>query len=303
MADIEYFDLQTRKQYDSIDALFPGWQGPKETVVFLAPHDDDAILGPGYLVHATHASSGRVGVIQFCSGDAGYSTMDLKERIVDIRAREMEAAMKVVGVTPEMLLRLDLPDLSLPNFEGRILPGGREGIFGRLVTTLRKWHATRLVFANGYLEHIDHSAVEREALYAGPHAGDDYAPDWAPASEPIRTYLTYNCWGEFSPMDAILAERDTGIRANWAIVASQAVEDRMQEAIRKFQSQGKIIESILLNRQHRRLAGEPAGYVELYLRVQARPQLEYAPYRTLVEKIRGRKSAPRKGPAKGRRRK
>ena len=44
---------------DSVDLLFPDWRENNEVVAGLSPHDKDAILGAGYLLH----DSGRVYVI------------------------------------------------------------------------------------------------------------------------------------------------------------------------------------------------------------------------------------------------
>ena len=287
MNTIQYYDLGAQRRHESIGSLLPDWQGRQETVVLLVPHDDDAVLGAGYLIHAVQAAAGRVGVVLFCNGCAGYSRQDLASTIVDIRRREMAACLAALDIPPDMLCRLEFPDFSAHQRVGWQLLDGHAGTFELLLRQLRRWRVTRLAYANGYLEHIDHCAVELAALYDGPQVGDPVAVELGRPS-PIRTYLSYSCWGDFSPMDALLANRDLSIRANWAIAVPQAVEDRMQNAIRQFQSQGAIIESLLQARRRRLLKGAPVRYVELYLRTAARPPFDHGPYRDLIADIDSR---------------
>ncbi|MCG2660332.1 MAG: PIG-L family deacetylase [Kiritimatiellae bacterium] len=284
MKNIWYYDLQSQKRYESIDAIFPGWTGNGETVAVLAPHDDDAVLGPGYLIHAVQQNGGRVGVIQFNDGSAGYSQPELKEQIVAIRRREMAASLALLDIPPSMFHCLGFPDFSGHLHLGWKLLDGSEGTFSQLLKKLREWRVTRLVFANGHMEHIDHWAVEMASLFDGPQAGDPVCVDWGEPSR-IRTYLAYCCWGAFSPMDALVSGRDLRIRANWAISVPPEVEKRLHQAILKFDTQSQIIDGIMRARQSRKLPGKAGHYLELFLRVEARPSFDYAPYHNLVAAI------------------
>ncbi len=281
---IQYYDLQNRRRSESIDCFFPGWKPGGETVVFLVPHDDDAVLGPGYLMQAVQDNGGRVGVVLFCNGCAGYSKRELMNEIVEIRRREMAACMALMDVPPDMLERLELPDFSSHLHVGWQLLNGAAGTFEILVRRLRAWKATRLVYANGYREHIDHLAVETAALYDGPQVGDPVALDLGQPSL-IRSYASYCCWGRFSPLDALADGRDPRIRANWAIVADQAVENRLMRAIRAFASQGEIIQGIMETRKQRILPGDKPRYLEYYLKTEVRPPVEHDPYKDLVQSI------------------
>ncbi len=283
---ITFFDLQNRTRHDGIDAIFPGWEGAGETVVILVPHDDDLVLGAGYLVEAVQQAGGRVGAILFCNGCAGYSTPELAPTIVDVRRAEMEASLAALDIPLSMFRRLEYPDFSAIHHVGwRILDGTR-GSYEQLLRTMREWRATRLVYANGYLEHIDHLAVELAALYDGPQVGDPAAVDLGVPSR-IRTYLQYCCWGKFSPMDALTAGRDPEVRANWAITVPEAVEQKMCRSIAAFVSQGEIITHIMNMRQERGLGTTPERYMELYLRKEVRPRIDHEPYRQAIAAIAG----------------
>lgn len=281
-----YYDLQERCRHETISALFPGWAGSDEMVVVLAPHDDDAVLGPGYLIRAVLANGGRMAVVIFNDGRAGYSDPAMKDEIVALRTRETRAALEHVGVPRDRVFRLNFPDFSGLGRLGWVLPGGDEGTFPRLVKHLRQLRATRLVFANGHREHIDHTAVALAAQFDGPQVGDPVVVDWGAPSR-IRTFLAYSVWGKFSPRDALVRGRDPAVRANWAISAPAPVERHVLEAVRLWASQGVIIEDIVANRRNRRLArsGGVERFVELYLKLDPRPRLDYAPYRALIAAI------------------
>ncbi|MEX2682520.1 MAG: PIG-L deacetylase family protein [Candidatus Sigynarchaeota archaeon] len=294
--DFRFFDLDARRELAGISEFFPNWRSPKEeTVVILSPHDDDAILGAGYAILASLAQGARVRIVIFHRGDAGYSTESEKSTIVGTRKRETEAAYRVLGISPEYLLRLELPDFSGNAYVGHRKPTGDGdepplGTFERLLVFLRKTRATRLLFANDFREHIDHTAVAASGFYYGPQAGDPVVVDWA---EPwaISSFMEYSVWGTFDPVEsirrgAVIAGRPA-MPANLAIVASESDERRVQEALQSFASQQAIIKGILENRKERRVA--TGGYIELYMAVDPRPRLDYAPYKKLVEEITGKK--------------
>ncbi|MHA1733073.1 MAG: PIG-L deacetylase family protein [Promethearchaeota archaeon] len=284
MSKFEFYDFQRRDRSSSIDLVFPGWRGNEEVVVVLAPHDDDALLGPGYVTSAAIENGADVAVVVFNDGRAGYSRPELKDDIVDVRKRETLEALSRVGVRPDRVFRFDFPDFSGIHHLGWVLPDGSEGTFSLLVRRLRALKATRLVFANGFREHIDHWAVSLSATFDGPQVGDPVVVDWGEPTA-IRTYLQYSVWGKFDPLDAQLNGRDPRIRANRGVAASWEVEERLQRALREWASQGEIIEGIIESRRERRLPGDPPRYLELYLEVDPRPKFDYGPYRELVGEI------------------
>nr|MDO8084204.1 PIG-L family deacetylase [Candidatus Sigynarchaeum springense] len=294
--DFHFFDLDARREMAGIGEFFPKWRSSnEEAVVILSPHDDDAILGAGYAILASLSQDARVRVVIFHKGDAGYSSASEKATIVETRKHETEAAYRALGIPPEHLLRLELPDFSGNAYVGHHKPtidgdGAPLGTFERLLVFLRKTRATRLLFANGFREHIDHAAVAASGLYYGPQAGDPVVVDWA---EPwtVSSFMEYSVWGSFDPVEAIrrggAATGKPAMPANLAIVAGEGVERRVQQALQSFASQQAIIKGILENRKERRVA--TGGFIELYMTVDPRPRLDYAPYKKLVEEITTKK--------------
>jgi LmbE family N-acetylglucosaminyl deacetylase len=284
-----FYDLRRGLGGSGIELLFPGWREGDERVVVFSPHDDDGLLGAGYLIRAAAAFGAAVHVVVFCSGDAGYSDPADREAIVGRRRAETTAAYGALGVGPEAITRLELPDFSVLPMIGRVMPWGGEGTFAVVLPLLRRLRATRLAIPNRHREHVDHEAVGRIGASDGPQAGDPMLVDLA---EPytVRSFLEYAVWGDFSPEDELVhgsegprpSRRARGIRANRAIRAPAAVEDRVRGALGLFASQQEIIAGLLDAREERACRG---GFLELYVAFDPRPRLDYGPYRRLVEEI------------------
>lgn len=280
---VRYYDLRRRIASDNIDLLFPGLDPSDEHVVVFSPHDDDGILGSGYLVHALQEMGCPVSVMIFCDGRAGYSTPAEAETIVERRRAETIEAYGVLGLGPGRIIRLDLPDFSAMPHLGWVMPWGQEGTLARVVPTLRELGTTRLVIPNGYREHIDHEATHRSGAYDGPQIGDNILAQWGDPTR-VRTTLIYAVWGDFSPEDALLERCDVRIRANRAICVDSAVEEKIAESIRKFASQERVIEDVMAARRSRR---EQDQWLELYQDFDPRPALPMSPYWELIRGIEG----------------
>ncbi|NPV53597.1 MAG: PIG-L family deacetylase [Firmicutes bacterium] len=279
-----YYDLRRATQSGDIDLLFPGWERGGERVAIFSPHDDDAILGAGYLIQAVAESGGEPFVFIFCNGNGGYSFPEDKDIIVKKRRDETRAAYAELGFGEGNLIRFDYPDYSvLPNI-GWMLPWGAEGSFTKTIKNLRNLGITRLVIPNRYREHIDHESVGRIGAFDGPQVGDEILVDWGKPVR-IKSFLEYAVWGDFSPEDALVAGSDSSIRANRAIKAPPSAEAKVASALSKFESQQRIIKGLLEARKERQCRDSGDGYIELYIDFDPRPALGYGPYRSLISSI------------------
>jgi LmbE family N-acetylglucosaminyl deacetylase len=279
--DFRYYELSSGTASQRIDTLFPEWGTENEVVAVLAPHDDDAILGAGYLIQAVLAAGGVPYVFIYCMGDAGYSTVQEKDSIVATRMEESRSAYRMLGIDEDRVIRFNYPDFSVRQHTGRVLTTGAEGTFGQTVRALRKIRATRLVTPNTYREHSDHEAVGSIGLFDGPQAGDRILVDWGEPSA-IRTFLQYTVWADFGPEDALTGGRPPQIRANRALRAPAEAEKVVAAALREFGSQRQVIKG-LLDARKARAYGD--GYLELYVATDARPRLEFGPYVELLASI------------------
>lgn len=280
--DFTYYDLRGRVRSPSVHLLFPDWQEGRERVMILCPHDDDGLLGAGYAILAALASGAQVHVAIFCDGWAGYSTPQAAATIVARRREETIAAYGLLGIPEDHILRFDYPDFSLWPWLGWHLPSGREGTMAHVLPRMRELNPTRLLVPNGYREHMDHEAAFRVGTYDGPQVGDAILAEYG-LVEPVRSYLQYAVWGDFSPQDALVAGAPIELRANRAIVARPHVEDLIGLAVERFESQEQVIASIVEARRRNRVREGRA--VELYLAFDPRPPLDYGPYHTLIAQI------------------
>ncbi|HME52089.1 MAG TPA: PIG-L family deacetylase [Candidatus Lokiarchaeia archaeon] len=283
-----FFDLDAQNELATLEDFFGDWAGSsEESIVIFSPHDDDALLGAGYLILAALTEQVHVHVIIFNKGDAGYSDPLSSATIVETRKKETKASYQVLGLNDSCLTRLDLPDFSGNAYVGLYKPVDERrakpvGTFKLLLTFLRQIKATRLVFANGFREHIDHSAVAQTGIFYAPQAGDPVVVDWAEPSS-IKTCLEYSVWGAFDPVEVARRSAVSGsLPANLAILASDEMERQVQESLQQFHSQQAIIQGILENRKEREMDG---GYIELYMRVDPRPKLDYTPYKEIVKSL------------------
>ncbi|MHA1659614.1 MAG: PIG-L deacetylase family protein [Promethearchaeota archaeon] len=285
----EYYDLQSKKKSNNIELIFPNWKKNNERIVIFSPHDDDVILGAAYILLASQSNGADGYILIFHDGSAGYSKPELKERIVEIRKFETINALKILGIDKEKITRFNLPDFSGIHYLGWKLPWisdnnkNDEGLFSKVVFTLRRIKATRLIFPNGYREHIDHTITCLSAMFDGPQVGDSVIVD---RGEPykIKSFLQYSVWGKFSPESALKNRRNINIRANKAIVVNKKVEEKIINSLMEFKSQQKIISSILEVRKERKLNNNEK-YIEVYLDTDPRPRFNYNPYKKLITRI------------------
>lgn len=265
-----YLDLSTGQESKSPELLFPAWSGPQERITVFSPHDDDALLGAGYLLLAMLTEGAALDLIIFCDGRAGYSRPQERESIIARRREETLSAYQHLGIKPSSLHRLDLPDFSLPHYLGWKLPHGAEGLFARLIPLLRRLRPTRLILPNGWREHLDHTAVYLAGLFFGPQVGDAVLADWGQAPA-VQSALVYSVWNDFPPSRA----GDRGPRADRAIVAPAEVETRVQQGLHQFASQAEIISGLIQNRRGRVNQDQA---LELYQTIELRPRLDYRLY-------------------------
>ena len=279
MKDNIYINLRTGQTSPKIDLLFPDWQGSQERVAVFGAHDDDPLLGAGYAMAAAMEAGAQVYVVIFCKGDCGYSVPEERETIVETRRVENEQALARFGIPADHIIRLEYPDFSLASYVGYHLDDWRTGTFPQIIELVRKLKITRALIPNGYKEHADHTAAYAITAYDLVQAGDPVVVDIGKPN-PVRTLLQYSVWADFSPEDALVTGEDNlTVRANLALAADPAVEDKVINAICAYSSQAAIIDNLVNARRERAVAGR---CMELYMLVDTRPKLDYAPYRARI---------------------
>lgn len=272
---MEFINFDTLQKSKKIDLFFPDWKSG-EAVAFLSPHDDDVILGAGYLLKATLENNGTPVLFIFCSGDAGYSTAAEKATIVERRKAETFEAYGKLGIKKEDIIFFDIPDFSLGTYINRKLPQG-SGLFEEQVRLFREKKITRIVFSSGHYEHWDHSAVFDMGIYTSPQAGDPILADLG-GPQNIKSFFIYSVWGDFTPEKS---ETDK-IRADRGILVENDTERNIRDSIQSFDSQKKIFQEIVAYREKRKTE---FGYLELYKSANVRKQVDFNAYFELLKHL------------------
>ena len=84
----------------------------------------------------------------------------------------------------------------------------------------------------------------------------------------------------------MLAGRTGNLRANMMIGAPESEEKIVREGIEAYRSQGAIIKDLVNARETRRTGN--GSYLELYLALDPRPKLQFAPYIEFAEKLQAK---------------
>jgi len=279
MRTYQFCDVETKK-FGGLETLFPGWDGKNERLCVYSPHDDDAILGAGYVMRAALDDGADVHIIFACNGNCGYSTPEEKDTIVEVRRRETLNCYKAFGIPEENVVFLDISDFSALSYIGWNIAPGREGHFRTTMQELRNRKITRILAPNHYHEHVDHIATYMMAAYDAPQAGDIHTVDWA-TPYAVKSTAQYSVWAELDPEDALIKGRNVGLRANTIAIASPEVEEWVYTGIRQYASQVEIIANLVEQRKARQL--DDGRFIEVYMRFDPRPQLNFSPYKKFLE--------------------
>ena len=269
-----YCDTNSNVVSKDIDLLFPGFD-KDEVLVVMSPHDDDAIIGAGYAMLAAQKAGAEVYVMIFCRGDAGYSTVEEKDTIEEVRKKETDDCYGRLGIPADHIIRLNYPDFSAIGHWGWEKADGKPGDMPTILRFLREKKVTRVMIPNHYHEHIDHLAAHLMASFDCPQAGDAALVDHG-TPHAVRSTLEYSVWADLDPEDALVNGRPSNLRANRILVADAEVEAKIDHAIEAYISQAKIIEGLVNARAERKTA--KGDFVEVYIAFDCRPKISFRPY-------------------------
>lgn len=278
--DFKYCNVDTKAVTGDISDLFPDF-GENEVLAVMSPHDDDAVIGAGYAMLAAQKAGAEVYVVIFCRGNAGYSTVEEKDTIEQVRAKETIACYGRMGIDEKHIIRLNFPDFSAIGNCGWEKADGRPGQMPVLLRFLREKKVTRVMIPNHYREHIDHLAAYIMSSFDVPQAGDAALVDYG-TPHAVRSTLQYSVWAEFDPENALVSGRCTALRANRMLVVSRDVEEAIDHAIEAYVSQEEIIKGLVEGRKERQTQSDT--FIEVYIALECRPKINLRPYIELVQK-------------------
>ena len=132
------------------------------SVVVIAAHPDDEVLGAGGTISILAAAGARLRLIAITDGEASHPGAD-PSVIARTRIAESAAALDALGARNIEVIRLRFPDTGLAARENELAVILREQCAGFQVC-LAPWEADA---------HADHEAAGRAARRAARHAGQD----------------------------------------------------------------------------------------------------------------------------------
>ena len=189
------FTLKRRNPDGSIDErgslsqLFEDWKGERERWLFIAPHDDDVVMGAGLLLQCARAEDVDISVLITTDGSMGYCSLEDRDSISDIRRRETLESFRLLGIDDIRWLNFGDGNLTLYHGRRKAAPGdpcvveGFTGMANAYTHELRKTRPTRLFLASGNDLHPDHKSVYQEARASIFHAGGAI---WPELGEPLE---------------------------------------------------------------------------------------------------------------------
>ena len=156
-----------------LEHLAPFAPGPPATVVVVAPHPDDEVLGVAGLLQGLHRAGHRIEVVAVTDGEASHpgSRAMRPPILAAVRRIEAAAAHRALGLHGCPTVRLGLPDGAVADHEDRLT----EVLTDRLdahAMVLATWRADG---------HPDHEAAGRAAAAAATASGARLVeyPVWA----------------------------------------------------------------------------------------------------------------------------
>lgn len=279
--DFKYYNVDKKYVSSDISEIFPDF-GDNEVLAVMSPHDDDAIIGAGYAMLAAKEAGADVYVVIFCRGDAGYSTVEEKATIEEVRKRETFECYKRLGIPEDHILRLDFPDFSAFCNIGWEKADGTPGDMPRILRFFRDKKVTRVMVPNHHREHIDHTAAHIMSSFDVPQAGDAALVDNG-TPHVVKSVLEYSVWADLDPVDSLVSGRPSNLRANRILSVSADAEDKISDGIYAYESQAEIIKGLVSSRKERKTGD--GRFIEVYITLDCRPKINFAPYIEFVEKI------------------
>lgn len=212
-----------------LSGAFTNWSEGKERWLFMAPHDDDIVIGAGLTVLAGLAENVEIHAVITTDGSMGYCDTAERGTIAGVRRRETLESFRLLGVPEENVLFLGYPDCDLNRWCGhRPAKEGDPGVIADYlglqngyVYALRKAIPTRVFLPTNADLHPDHILAAREFMICLFHAQGAIWPELGAPIPTVPEVYEYAVYCDFpSPPhiqirvpDAIFDHKMRGITA------------------------------------------------------------------------------------------
>ena len=216
--------------------VFRDWNAQRECWLFLAPHDDDIIIGAGLVLLAAVARGIEVHAVVTTDGRMGYCRAPQRRTISKIREEEATRSFQILGVPLDRVHFLHFPDCNLNPYRGRHFTTigdpteieGASGLQNAYPYVLRKVQPTRVFLPTINDLHPDHRIVNEEMLISLFHAQGNIWPELGTPIKSIPAVYEYACYCDFPEPPQLRIE------------GTAAMFDTKLEGIRAYASQEQI---------------------------------------------------------------
>jgi LmbE family N-acetylglucosaminyl deacetylase len=146
------------RAWPGLAQLPPARLGSPDSVVVLAAHPDDEVLGAGGLLCQLATAGIRIRLVSVTDGEASHGGQANAAELIRRRCDERAAALRELGASAAEVVRLGLPDSGLARREPELAAALRRVVAG-FGACLAPWEND---------VHADHEAVGRAARRACP---------------------------------------------------------------------------------------------------------------------------------------
>jgi LmbE family N-acetylglucosaminyl deacetylase len=209
--------VKAGRYFDSVSSLpVKDWReltGEKPFVI-LSPHPDDESLGAGGLIALTRRHNQQVAVVLLTDGSKSHPNSQVypRDRLIVTRRAEFAEAGRILGLSPDRVFELGLPDAAAPTV-GLLFEKSVDSV-GDIVTTLG---ARSLFVTWEHDPHCDHRAAARLAVELRrrhPSLRLWWYPVWGWHLPPSQTVSAPAPEGLRLAIDAVLPQKRAAIEAH-----------------------------------------------------------------------------------------
>ena len=226
--------------------IFADWSD-KERWLFIAPHDDDIVIGGGLLLQLAGDMGVEIGCLITTDGDMGYCHIEQRDQISAIRRREALASFKLLGITA--VDWLGFPDNDLYRHAGRhpSVAGERGALLGygglqnSYTYHIRHFRPTRLFIMAESDYHPDHKLVYQETRISMFHASGSMWPELGPPLPriaPIYEMATYTYFT--TPPDIRLLASARQLELKLQAIAAYQSQLQIEQTVNSFRRAGAV---------------------------------------------------------------
>jgi len=190
----------------------------REPILFVQPHDDDAVVHAGMTLALLAAEGFDVHVALATGGEMGYCSLAERQRIAAIRRAETIEAYGLLGLAAERIHYLGFADGDTCRYIGRRAAGpgdpqieGYTGLENALTWILRTTAPRRLFIPAGSDLHPDHQAVNQELLISLYHATGAIWPELGPPLAAVPVVYEYPCYVALATPPDMMIEGDAAL--------------------------------------------------------------------------------------------